>query len=141
LNYFAVELLPVLPDVEPVPDVAAGADPADSDVAPGLLAGELMVELEDEPVLGVVVLGVVVVLEEGLLFSFLPHADSAAAATIANISACFTMSVVSSVAVERKGSIDRLTGMQAGCRKQRGARAAGWQKAGKMAAFGSSLPA
>lgn len=119
--------LPVLPDVEPVPDVAAGADPADSVAAPGLLAGGgLMVELEDEPVLGVVVLGVVVVLEEGLLFSFLPQADSAAAATIANTSACFTMSVVSSVAVERKGSIDRLTGMQAGCRKQRGARAAGW---------------
>jgi hypothetical protein len=85
-----------------------------------------MVELGDEPVLGVVVLGVVVVLDEGLLLSFLPQADNAAAATIANTSACFTMSVVSSVAVERKGSIDRLTGMQAECRKRRGARAAGW---------------
>jgi hypothetical protein len=140
LNYFVVEL-PVLPDVEPVPDVAAGADPADSVVAPGLLAGGVMVELEDEPVLGVVVLGVVVVLEEGVLSFFLPQADSAAAATIANTSACFTMSVVSSVAVERKGSIDRLTGMQAGCRKQWGGRGAGRSKVGKMAPFGRWLPA
>jgi hypothetical protein len=73
--------LPVLPLVEPDPVVAPGAD------AGGVADG--LVVLDEELLLGDVVLGVVVVLE-GLLVSFLPQPYSAAA-TMTNTRVCFTM--------------------------------------------------
>lgn len=80
----------MVPLVDPMPDVAPGADAGDSVAAEGMLGGGGVVDVEGGGVLGVVVLGVVVVLE-GLLLSFLPQALSAAAATNTNTKACFTM--------------------------------------------------
>ena len=117
--------------MEPLLDVAPGADAADSvldgllevepeDMLPlgALVLGELELELGD------VVLGVVVVLDDLVLSPLLPHAANAAAATNATIRACFTMSVTSNVKVDGRRSFDLLRGMQARCRARAPARSA-----------------